>query len=431
MLVNRLNSSASDFHRKLETALDVAQKDSSLPLRVGEIIADVRSQGDPALLKHIAAHDHFEPKNAAQLRVKPKQFDQAMRAVLPETLDVFEQAAVRIRAYAERQGSQDWNWEENGVHVGQKVTPLDSVGLYIPGGKAVYPSSILMTAIPAQVAGVPRIAVALASPAGELNPLVLAVLRLCDIKEVYQMGGAHAIAALAYGTETIPKVDKIVGPGNRYVTEAKRQVFGVVGIDMLAGPTEIVVLADGSCRPSWVAADLLSQAEHDEHARAILISTDEPYLDAVEKAMERAMETLPRRGIIRNSLENHGLFIQVPDLEEGVNIVNTIAPEHLELILDQPQTILPLIRNAGAIFLGHYACEALGDYCAGPSHVLPTAGSARFTSPLSVSSFQKHSSVISCNKEGAASLAPIATRMAEEEGLFAHFSSVQCRTEQE
>ena len=431
MNITKLNSNAANFNADLQNfVLDSNQQDEQLSITVAKIIANVRKHGDQAVLDYSRDLDDHSVNNMAELCVSQEQLASAFQEIPTATRTALEQSATRIRAYAERQRVEDWYWEEGGIRVGQKVTPLDLVGLYIPGGKAIYPSSVLMTAIPAQVAGVPRIAVALSSPQGQLSSVVLAALHLCKIEEVYMIGGAQAIAAFAYGTETIPRVSKIAGPGNRYVTEAKRQVFGAVGIDMLAGPSEIVVLADNSCDPEWIAADLLSQAEHDQEARAILIDTDPAHINAVEQAIAKILTQMPRAEIIRESLSKHGVMIQVSDLAQGAEVVNSIAPEHLELMVADPQAILQSIKHAGAIFMGRYACEALGDYCAGPSHVLPTSSAARFSSPLGVYDFQKRSSIIDCNEQGADKLSHIAQHLAEQEGLFAHALSAQRRAKE-
>ncbi len=425
--INRLNSSDADFATCFARFLKAVESDEGLGTYVRQIIHRVRCEGDRALLEYTRELDQFNPRDGAALRVGKAQLNDAVKQVSDGVLAALEEAARRIRQYAERQKSVAWSWEENGVRVGQRVTPIDSVGLYIPGGKATYPSSVLMTAIPAQVADVPRIAAVSSAPNGIINPVVLAALQICGVDEIYRIGGAQAIAALAHGTETIAAVDKIVGPGNRYVTEAKRQVFGHTGIDMIAGPSEIVVVTDGSGDAGWLAADLFSQAEHDEQARAILIADRNDCLDMAVDEMKRLIVRQPRAEIIRRSLSDRGLIIKVNDLEEAAELVNQIAPEHLQLMVLNPDDLLLKIRNAGAIFLGHYACEVLGDYCAGPSHVLPTAGAARFASPLGVDDFQKRSSVVNCTARGAAELSVIAQRIAESEGLFAHAESARLR----
>ncbi|MGB9577707.1 MAG: histidinol dehydrogenase, partial [Halothiobacillaceae bacterium] len=339
-----------------------------------------------------------------------------------------EQAAERIRRYAEHQKLESWSYREaDGTLLGQQVTPLDRVGLYVPGGKAAYPSSVLMNAIPAKVAGVPELIVVAPAPRGELNDLVLAACRIAGVDRVFAIGGAQAVAALAYGTDTIPQVDKITGPGNIFVATAKRMVYGTVGIDMIAGPSEIVVVCDGATDPDWIAMDLFSQAEHDEQAQAILISPDAAFLDAVAAAASRLVETMPRGEIIRASMEGRGALIHVRDLDEAARVINFIAPEHLELSVEDAEGYAAKIRHAGAIFMGRYTAEALGDYCAGPNHVLPTSRTARFSSPLGVYDFQKRSSLIGCSAQGASELGKIARVLAEGEGLFAHAASAAYR----
>jgi len=339
-----------------------------------------------------------------------------------------EQAGSRIRAYHEKQLAQSWDYVElDGTRLGQKITALDRVGLYVPGGKAAYPSSVLMNAIPARVAGVRELIMVTPTPKGEKNPLVLAAAAICEVDRVFTIGGAQAVAALAYGTTTVPKVDKIVGPGNAYVAAAKRHVFGTVGIDMLAGPSEILVICDGKTNPDWIAMDLFSQAEHDEQAQSILLCPDKAFLDRVADSISRLIDTLPRRDVIRSSLENRGALIHVRDLEEACMIANRIAPEHLELSVDEPEQWVDSIRHAGAIFLGRYTCEALGDYCAGPNHVLPTSGTARFSSPLGVYDFQKRTSLIQVSAAGASRLGETASILAKGEGLDAHARSAESR----
>lgn len=425
--VNRLNSTDADFTRRLKQLRQTAEVDEALTARVRGIIKRVQRDGDRALLEYTRELDRFTPSANTGLRVSAARLRDAASQVSDATLTAIKRAAWRIRRYAERQKMEEWSWDEDGIKAGQIVTPIDAVGLYIPGGKAAYPSSTLMTAIPAQVAGVSRIAAVSSASGGEINTAVLAALQLCGVSEVYRISGAQAIAALAYGTETIMPVDKIAGPGNRYVTEAKRQVFGHTGIDMIAGPSEIVIVTDGSSDSRWLATDLFAQAEHDELAQAILISDQEECLNEVARAIEQLLPAQPRAEIIRKSLSEHGFIVKVRNLDEAAELVNQIAPEHLQLMVKHPDALLPGIRNAGAIFLGPHACEVLGDYCAGPSHVLPTAGAARFSSPLGVSDFQKRSSVVQCTVQGAAELSAIAQRMAEDEGLFAHADSARLR----
>ena len=425
--INRLNSLDADFAARIKRFLRTPGRDEALAQRVHEIVRRVQHEGDSALLEYTRKFDDFNPLDGAALRIEASQLRAAAAQVSRETLTAVEQAACRIRRYAERQKLAAWSWDENGICVGQRVTPIDAVGLYIPGGTAAYASSVLMTAIPAQIAGVPRIVAVSAASGGTINPVVLVALQLCGVSEVYRISGAQAIAALAYGTATIASVDKIFGPGNRYVTEAKRQVFGQTGIDMLAGPSEIVIVTDGSSDVRWLVADLFAQAEHDALARAILLSDQQACLDSVVHTIEQSLPTQRRARIIRQALSTHGFIAKVRDLDEAAALVNQIAPEHLQLMVANPDGLLSKIRNAGAIFLGHHACEVLGDYCAGPSHVLPTAGAARFSSPLGVYDFQKRSSVVDCTAQGAAALSAIAQRMAEDEGLFAHAAAAQLR----
>ncbi len=395
---------------------------------VREILARVRDEGDAALLELTARFDRVEAASVAELEVPRARMTQALHALDGSLREALESAAARLRNYAERQKLGDWRFEdEYGSELGSRVTPLDRVGIYVPGGKASYPSSVLMNAIPARVAGVGEIVMAAPAPDGELNPLVLAAASLAGVDRLFRIGGAQAIAAMAYGTQTVPAVDKIVGPGNAYVATAKRLVFGTVGIDMVAGPSEILVICDGDTDPDWIAMDLLSQAEHDEDARAILIAPDADFLDAVKAALEHALPTLPRAAIAGRSLAGHGALIQVRDLEEAAALANRIAPEHLELSVADPEALLASIRHAGAIFLGRHTPEAFGDYCAGPNHVLPTSGTARFSSPLGVYDFQKRSSIIRTTPAGARALAPIAARLAEGEGLHAHARSATYR----
>ena len=421
LTITRLDSSASDFDACLGKILVKTERDTQVSISVSEILQAVQEQGDSALLAYTKRFDHFDAPSVEALKVDAAVLRHAKNEITSETLSALKSAAARVRRYAEKQKLSDWDLtDDDGTVVGQKVTPLDSVGLYIPGGKAAYPSSLLMTAIPAQIAGVPRIVAAMPSPGGELNPILLAAADLCGVSEIYQAGGAQMIAAFAYGTQSIEPVSKIVGPGNQYVAEAKRQVFGRTGIDMIAGPSEIVVIADGSGNPDWVGADLLSQAEHDECARAILLCPDEKFIAQVLVAMENLIEQMPRADIIRASLKNEGLLVQVADLDDALRIANKIAPEHLELAVEKPSVLVSGIRNAGAIFMGHYSSEVVGDYCAGPNHVLPTRGAAQYASPLGVYDFQKRSSLVHCTAAGAAKLGRIAQRLAYDEGLSAH-----------
>jgi histidinol dehydrogenase len=427
--IARLDSSAPGFDAALErlTAFD-AKRDDDVDAAVDAILADVRARGDAALLEYTARFDRVRAASVAGLELASSEMEAALSSLAPEKRDALEVASRRIRAFHERQLAQDWSFtESDGTRLGQRVTPLARVGLYVPGGKAAYPSSVLMNALPAKVAGVGEIIMVVPTPDGVKNPLVLAAAHLAGVTRAFAIGGAQAIAALAYGTETIPAVDKIVGPGNAYVAAAKRQVFGTVGIDMIAGPSEILVIADATAKPDWIAMDLFSQAEHDESAQAILLTPDATLIDAVEASMARQLTSMPRREIIAASLAQRGALVRVHDLREACEIANRIAPEHLELAVADPDALLARIHNAGAIFLGHFSSEAVGDYCAGPNHVLPTAGSARFASPLGVYDFQKRSSLIAVSREGARSLGRVAAALAEGEGLPAHEKSALYR----
>ena len=424
-----LDTSDADFEQQLTAYIERANPiDQAVESKVQKIIADVRTRGDAALLEYTARFDQLEVSRASQLRLSKQQISQHAKQASAHSCTALSKAAERIKRYAQEQLAQDWSFEDEiGVRSGQKLSALDSVGLYVPGGKAAYPSSLLMNAIPAKVAGVPRIVAAVPTPRGEFNALLMYALELSAVDEVYTVGGAQAIAALAYGSQTIAPVSKIVGPGNAYVSEAKRQVFGKVGIDMVAGPSEILIIADASTVAEWVALDLFSQAEHDSAARAILLCPDREYLQSVRAEMERLIDSMPRADIIRDSLQRNGLFVLVRDLAEAVRIANTIAPEHLELSVAQPQQWLEQIRHAGAVFVGAYTSEVLGDYCAGSNHVLPTGGSARFFSPLGVYDFQKRTSWVQCSAQAAQELAEIAHPLAEAEGLFAHAAAARSR----
>ena len=423
--VRRLDAGTAGFDAELDALLawDTSE-DADLTRTVREILARVRTEGDAAVLDCTRRFDGLTAAGLAELEVSAAELARAHAAVGAVEREALEFAAARIRAYHEHQRSASWRYEdEYGNTLGQRVTPLDRVGLYVPGGKASYPSSVLMTAIPASVAGVGEIVMTAPTPGGEINELVLAAAHLAGVHRVFRIGGAQAVGALAHGTETVPRVDKIVGPGGAFVAEAKRQVFGPVGIDMIAGPSEILVVADAGADPEWLALDLFSQAEHDEAAQAILISADGALLDAVEAAVARLLPEQPREAVIRSSLGERGALVEVADLEQAVALVNRIAPEHLELCVADPEALLPGIRHAGAIFLGHHTPEALGDYVAGPSHVLPTFGTARFSSPLGVYDFEKRSSLIGCSPAGAAVLGRAAAVLAENEGLGAHARS--------
>jgi histidinol dehydrogenase len=402
--------------------------DPAVETVVREILAAVRARGDEAVLDYTRRFDRFNPPSMAALELTRASLRDAAKGLNKEQYDALAHAAERIRAYHERQRGESWTYTEpSGTVLGQQVTPLDRVGLYAPGGKAAYPSSVLMNAIPAKVAGVPELVMVVPTPDGARNELVLAAAWLGGVDRVFTIGGAQAVGALAYGTATIPKVDKIVGPGNIYVATAKRLVFGEVGIDMIAGPSEIVVVCDGKTDPAWVAMDLFSQAEHDEDAQAILISLDAGFTQAVARAIGTLLAGMPRRAIIEKSLAGHGALITARTLDEALALVNRIAPEHLELSLDEPEAVARRVRHAGAIFLGRHTPEALGDYCAGPNHVLPTAGTARFSSPLGVYDFQKRTSLIGCSAQGAQELGRIAATLAHGEGLTAHARSAEYR----
>ncbi|HEU4459320.1 MAG TPA: histidinol dehydrogenase [Methylibium sp.] len=408
-----------------------SEADAAIEQRVASILADVRARGDAAVLEYTARFDGLEAVSVAELELGPADFAAAFEAITPAQRAALQQAADRIRHYHERQleacGRGFSYRDDDGTLLGQKVTPLDRVGLYVPGGKAAYPSSLLMNAVPAKVAGVREIVVVVPTPGGERNPLVLAAAHVAGVTRGFTIGGAQAVAALAYGTATIPAVDKITGPGNAYVASAKKRVFGTVGIDMIAGPSEILVLADGTTPADWVAMDLFSQAEHDELAQSILLSPDAAFLDAVQREIDRLIDTLPRAAIARASLEGRGALIQCRSMDEACAISNRIAPEHLEVSAADPHRWEPLLVHAGAIFLGAFTSESLGDYCAGPNHVLPTSGTARFSSPLGVMDFQKRSSLIEVSEAGAQSLGRIAAELAEGEGLQAHARAAEMR----
>ncbi len=395
---------------------------------VRKIIDDVRKRGDAAVLEYTRRFDRLDANSVRDLFVPESRIAEAWAATDKKTRRALETAAERIHEYHTRQLQESWSFsDEHGTRLGQQITPLERVGLYVPGGKAAYPSSVLMNAVPAKVAGVGKVVLSVPAPDGALSELVLAAAQVVGVSEVLTVGGAQAVAALAYGTESIERVDKIVGPGNAYVAMAKRLVFGQVGIDMIAGPSEILIVSDGSTPPDWTALDLFSQAEHDEDARAILICPDGAYLDRVADAVARLLPKMERADIIRRSLTRRGAFIRVEDLDQAIAVVNRIAPEHLELSVEDPDALLPAVRNAGAIFMGRFTAEALGDYCAGPNHVLPTGGTARFSSPLGVYDFQKRSSVIHCTPEGARALGGVAAHLARGEALTAHARSAEIR----
>jgi histidinol dehydrogenase len=427
--VQRLATREADFDRRLAalTSLE-ASRDETVERAVVAIIADVRARGDAAVLDYTRRFDHVEARTLSELEIGRDELQRALTGLNASVRDALTQAATRIRAYHERQRAESWSYTEpDGTTLGQRVTALDRVGLYVPGGKAAYPSSVLMNALPAKVAGVRELVMCVPTPDGVRNALVLAAAALAGVDRVFAIGGAQAVAALAYGTETIPAVDKIVGPGNAYVAEAKRRVFGTVGIDMIAGPSEILVICDGATDPDWIAMDLFSQAEHDEVAQAILLSPDAAFIERVAASIMRLLASMPRRETIGASLARRGALIETRDLEEACEIANRIAPEHLELSVREPERWVDRIRHAGAIFLGRYSSEAIGDYCAGPNHVLPTSRTARFSSPLGVYDFQKRSSIINVSRAGAQTLGRIAVTLAEGEGLPAHARSAGYR----
>ncbi len=428
-ITRRLNAQATDFNTQLDQLLSwESVSDATINQRVLDIIDNVRSRGDAALIDYTRQFDGLDVAQMSDLILPRERLELALTRITAEQRTALETAAQRVRQYHEKQVQDSWRYTEaNGTVLGQQVTPLDRAGLYVPGGKASYPSSVLMNAIPAKVAGVPEVVMVVPTPRGEINELVLAAAAIAGVDRVFTIGGAQAVAALAYGTESVPPVDKIVGPGNIYVATAKRHVFGKVGIDMIAGPSEILVICDGKTDPDWIAMDLFSQAEHDEDAQSILLSPDADFLDQVEASMQRLLPTLEREEIARTSLRERGALIHVADMAQAVAVANRIAPEHLELSVENPEELLPQIRHAGAIFMGRYTAEALGDYCAGPNHVLPTSGTARFSSPLGVYDFQKRSSIIYCSPEGASELGKVASVLARGESLTAHARSAEYR----
>ncbi|MDM0114420.1 histidinol dehydrogenase [Variovorax sp. J22R133] len=428
----RLSTASATFEADFKARLHwSADTDAAIEQRVADILADVRERGDAAVLEYTARFDRLDVAGMGALELGADELRTAFESLPAAQRDALEAAAARVRKYHDAQkkaSGESWSYrDEDGTLLGQKVTPLDRVGIYVPGGKAAYPSSVLMNAIPAHVAGVGEIIMVVPTPGGEKNPLVLAAAHVAGVTRAFTIGGAQAVAALAYGTATVPAVDKITGPGNAYVASAKRRVFGTVGIDMIAGPSEILVLADGSTPPDWVAMDLFSQAEHDELAQSILLSPDAAYLDKVQAEIDRLLPTMPRAEIIAASLNGRGALIHTRSMEEACEISNRIAPEHLEVSSREPHRWEPLLRHAGAIFLGAYTSESLGDYCAGPNHVLPTSGTARFSSPLGVYDFQKRSSLIEVSEAGAQVLGKIAVTLAEGEGLNAHAEAARMR----
>jgi histidinol dehydrogenase len=429
MNITRLSTQQADFDARLSKLLAFEETaDEKLEATVAAILADVKQRGDEAVLEYTRKFDRLPLADAAAMELPKSELKAAFEALPEDQRSALEQAAQRVTSYHQKQVQASWTYlDEDGTLLGQQVTPLDRVGLYVPGGKAAYPSSVLMNALPAKVAGVAELIMVVPTPDGAKNQLVLAAAWLCGVDRVFTIGGAQAVAALAYGTANIPRVDKIVGPGNAYVASAKRRVFGACGIDMIAGPSEILVICDGQTDPDWVAMDLFSQAEHDELAQAILLSPDAEFIERVAASADRLLEQMPRKDIIRTALENRGALIHVADLDEACRISNRIAPEHLELSVEDPQAWLPKLKHAGAIFMGRYTSESLGDYCAGPNHVLPTSGTARFSSPLGVYDFQKRSSLIQVSVAGAQKLGGIASCLAFGEGLQAHAQSALLR----
>ncbi len=425
----RLDSSSADFNAQLKQRLAWdASEDLEIHKRVLDIIANVRQRGDAALIDYTNRFDGTDFKTGAELELSKAVLQQAWDSLPADQAKALQTAAERVRTYAEHQKLQSWQFTEaDGTLLGQKVTPLDRAGLYVPGGKAAYPSSVLMNAIPAKVAGVGELIMVVPTPRGETNAMVLAAAYIAGVDRVFTIGGAQAVAAMAYGTETVPAVDKIVGPGNIYVATAKKLVFGQVGIDMIAGPSEILIICDGQTHPDWIAMDLFSQAEHDENAQSILISDNAEFLNQVEANINKLLPDMERADIIRASMTGRGAFIKVATLSEAAEVANLIAPEHLELSVADPEALCAQIRNAGAIFMGRYTAEALGDYCAGPNHVLPTSSTARYSSPLGVYDFQKRSSLINCSAKGASELGKVASVLARGESLTAHARSAEYR----
>ena len=428
-LINELDSSAPGFRARLDALLAwEPTQDEAVERTVAAILRDVRARGDEAVLEYTNRFDRMQAHSVPELELGREALEAALAWLQDEDRRALEAAAARIRAFHERQRGESWSYvEADGTRLGQRINAIDRVGLYVPGGKAAYPSSVLMNAVPAKVAGVPELVMVVPTPDGVRNPMVLAAAAIAGVDRVFTIGGAQAVAALAYGTATVPKVDKIVGPGNAYVAEAKRRVFGTVGIDMIAGPSEILVLADGSGEPDWVAMDLFSQAEHDELAQSILLCPDQAFIDGVRESIARLLPQMPRREVIAASLEGRGALVRVRDMEEACALASDIAPEHLEIIAAEPARWAERIRHAGALFLGPWSSEALGDYCAGPNHVLPTMRTARFSSPLGVYDFQKRSSIIEVSRAGAQTLGRVASRLAHGEGLQAHARAAEMR----
>jgi histidinol dehydrogenase len=429
--INRLDTRSPDFGARLDALLAwEASQDAAIERTVADILADVRRRGDAAVLEYTRRFDRVEVSSAAELEIGADELEAALESLDPAVRQSLEDAAHRVRAYHERQLAESWSFTDaQGNRLGQMVRPIDRAGLYVPGGKAAYPSSVLMNALPAKVAGVGELIMVVPTPGGVRNAIVLAAARIAEVDRVFAIGGAQAVGALAFGTATVPRVDKIVGPGNAYVAEAKRRVFGTVGIDMIAGPSEILVICDGRTPPDWIAMDLFSQAEHDEMAQAILLCPDAGFIEQVAASIARLLPDMPRAQVIARSLADRGALIQVRDLDEACEIANRVAPEHLEISTEEPQRWAECIRHAGAVFLGRFASESIGDYCAGPCHVLPTMGTARFSSPLGVYDFQKRTSLIEVSAKGALTLGRIASTLAHGEGLQAHARSAELRIE--
>ncbi len=431
-MITKLSSKQPDFKSKLSDLLaweSVSNKEVSNA--VDEIIISVQKGGDQSLVDYSVKFDRVKADSMDDLTINRDDIENAYKTLNDSDKDSLTIAARRIKKYHQKQKQETWTYtEEDGSMFGQKITPMERVGLYVPGGKAAYPSSVLMNAIPAKVAGVEELIMAVPTPEGKINQVVLAAAFISGVDKVFTIGGAQAVAALAYGTESVPKVDKIVGPGNIYVATAKRAVFGQVGIDMIAGPSEILIICDGNTNPDWIAMDLFSQAEHDENAQSILLCPNKDFIQEVEKSIKKLLPIMDRQNIIRASLKYRGALIHTTDISEAIEISNRIAPEHLELSVDSPESIINSVKNAGAIFIGKYTCEALGDYCAGPNHVLPTSGTARFSSPLGVYDFQKKSSLIMVSNEGANTLGKVAAKLADCEGLQAHAESARYRVRQ-
>jgi len=429
MNIKRLTTTQNDYRQQMDTLLAwEGVSDDQVNSTVRDILKDIRSRGDEALIEYTNKFDRMNVSSMAELTFTKEQIDTAYKKIPADQREALEVAAERVRSYHEHQIMESWSYtEDDGTLLGQQITALDRVGLYVPGGKATYPSSVLMNAIPAKVAGVEEIVMVVPTPDGVVNDMVLAAAKIAGVDTVFAIGGAQAVAALAYGTETVPAVDKIVGPGNIYVATAKSMVFGRVGIDMIAGPSEILVVCDGKTDPDWIAMDLFSQAEHDEDAQSILVTWDVDFLDQVQASIDKLLPTMERKDIISKSLNDRGAFILVKDENEAIDVSNFISPEHLELSVDDPQSMAKKIKHAGAIFMGRYTAEALGDYCAGPNHVLPTSRTARFSSPLGVYAFQKRSSLIMCSAEGASELGKTASILGRGESLTAHARSAEFR----